>query len=96
MAMVDDYYNHPHVAAQIFPDYQSAVKDSVRDNLNGALAQYGLGYLGASVEELQTMLEQQRLEMEKQLRSLRLILAFATLVGVGGVLLSISSHLRRK
>jgi hypothetical protein len=92
MAMVDDYYNHPHVAAQIFPDYRSAVQDSTKTHLDG----FGLGYLGASIDELQALVEQQRVEMEKQLRSIRLILAFATLVGVGGSLIGISLHLRGK
>lgn len=43
MSTVHGYYNHPHVAAQIYPDYESAVND-----------QDGLGYvngLGASFED---------------------------------------------
>jgi hypothetical protein len=92
MAMVDDYYHHPHVAAQVFPNYESAVRDAVKENLNGA----SLGYLSASVDDLQAMMEAQRVEMEKQLRSLRMILAFATLAGVGGALLGISLYLRGK
>lgn len=46
MATVEGYYSHPHVQAQLYPDYESAIADDASYD--------GLGYvsgLGASFED---------------------------------------------
>jgi hypothetical protein len=42
MSTVEGYYNHPHVAAQLFPNYESAMRDGL----------YGLGDLGGFEDDL--------------------------------------------